>query len=85
MFKLMKNLTKKDFLVMIISTILIVLQVWLDLKLPDYMSNITVLVQTNGAIKDIIKEGAYMLSCAFTSLKLLHLFHTKTLHFIKNL
>lgn len=68
MFKLMKNLTKKDFLVMIISTILIVLQVWLDLKLPDYMSNITILVQTNGAIKDIIKEGAYMLSCAFGSL-----------------
>ena len=44
-------------------------QVWLDLKLPDYMSRITVLVQTEGsAMSDIVMQGVYMLLCAFGSL-----------------
>ena len=38
MFKLFKNLTKKDVITILISVVLIVFQVWLDLKLPDYMS-----------------------------------------------
>lgn len=46
MFKLFKNLTKKDVITILISVVLIVFQVWLDLKLPDYMSEITRLVQT---------------------------------------
>ena len=46
MFKLAKNLTKKDFFVILISFILIFAQVWLELKMPDYMSEITRLVQT---------------------------------------
>ena len=48
MFKLLKKLKKKDWLLILISTALIVCQVWLDLKLPDYMSAITQLVQTEG-------------------------------------
>ena len=44
MFKLLKNLTKKDYALIVISTILIIFQVWLDLKLPDYMANITSLI-----------------------------------------
>ena len=53
----------------VISVILIALQVWLDLKMPDYMSNITVLVQTpNSEIKDILINGGYMLLCALGSL-----------------
>jgi len=69
MFKLFKNLTKKEYLLMIISTIFIILQVYLELKMPDYMSEITRLVQTEGSnMKDIITNGAYMLLCAFGSL-----------------
>ena len=45
MFKLLKNLTKKDYALIIVSTLLIIFQVWLDLKLPDYMANITAIIQ----------------------------------------
>ena len=69
MFKLFKNFTKKDIGIIVISIILIVFQVWLDLKLPDYMSAITRLVQTDGsAMGDILRQGGYMLLCAFGSL-----------------
>lgn len=69
MVKLFKNLSKKDLLYVIICIILIVFQVWIELKLPDYMSTITRLVQTEGStISEIIKQGAYMLACAGGSL-----------------
>ena len=69
MLKLLKNLGKKEIILAIISLILIIAQVWLDLKMPDYMSEITVLVQTEGSeMSEIIKNGAYMLSCALGSL-----------------
>lgn len=69
MIKLLKNLTKKECFLALISLILIIVQVWLELKMPDYMSEITVLVQTEGSqMSDIIKNGAYMLGCAFGSL-----------------
>lgn len=69
MFKLFKNLTKKDVITILISVALIVFQVWLDLKLPDYMSEITRLVQTEGStINDILVQGGYMLACAGGSL-----------------
>ena len=44
MLKLLKNLTKKEWLYAIFCVILIVGQVWLELKIPDYMSEITVLI-----------------------------------------
>ena len=69
MFKLFKNLTKKDVLYVVICITLIVFQVWLELKMPDYMSEITRLVQTEGSkMKDIIEQGVYMLLCAGGSL-----------------
>ena len=69
MFRLAKKLTKKDLFYFLISILFIVLQVWLDLKIPDYMSNITVLVQTDGSeVIDILKEGGFMLLCALGSL-----------------
>ena len=46
MIKLLKNFTKKDWLMIFLSFILIFSQVWLELKMPDYMSEITVLVKT---------------------------------------
>ena len=52
-----------------ISLVFIVTQVWLDLKLPDYMSEITRLTQTPGsAISSIWLNGGYMLLCALGSL-----------------
>ena len=69
MLKLLKNLNKRDYIYVFISSLLIVFQVWLELKMPDYMSNITQLVQTRGAgVNDILREGSYMLLCAFGSL-----------------
>ena len=69
MFKLFKNLSKKDLLYVVICVVLIVFQVWIELKLPDYMSTITRLVQTEGStMSEIIKQGAYMLACAGGSL-----------------
>ena len=56
-------------LIIILCIIFVVIQVWLDLKLPDYMSSITRLVQTEGSsMNEIILQGVYMLLCAFGSL-----------------
>lgn len=69
MIKILKTLNKKEIGIFIICFILIFIQVWLDLKMPDYMSKITVLVQTEGSkMSDIIINGLYMLACAFGSL-----------------
>ena len=69
MLKLLKYLEKKDWVLMLVIVVLVVSQVWLELKLPDYMSEITSLVQTEGSqMSEILKNGGYMLLCAFGSL-----------------
>lgn len=69
MFKLFKNLEKKDRCFILIALVFIVAQVWLDLKLPDFMSEITVLVETpDSSMQDILIAGGKMLACAFGSL-----------------
>ena len=69
MLKLIKNFTKKEWILAIICLVLVVTQVWLELKMPDYMSEITKLVQTEGSqMKDILVNGGYMLTCALGSL-----------------
>ena len=69
MFKLLKNLQKKDWILIVISFILIFAQVWLELKMPDYMSQITKLVQTPGSqMSEILTNGGYMVGCALGSL-----------------
>ena len=69
MLKLIRNFDKREWLYVFIVLIFIVLQVWLDLKMPDYMSKITVLVQTEGSsMSDILINGGYMMLCAFGSL-----------------
>ena len=71
MFKLLKNIGLKEWLLTLVVFLLIFGQVWLELKMPDYMSEITVLVQTEGSeMKDIIKNGGAMLGCALGSLVL---------------
>ena len=69
MIKLLQNMKKKDIISIITIIGLILLQVYLELKMPDYMSTITRLVQTEGSkMYDIILNGSYMLLCAFGSL-----------------
>ncbi|MDB8542932.1 ABC transporter ATP-binding protein [Turicibacter sanguinis] len=69
MGEIFKHLKKPEWGGMIVCLIFIVTQVWLDLKLPDYMSEITRLVQTEGsAMGDIWVQGSYMLLCALGSL-----------------
>lgn len=69
MIKLMKNLKLSDWILMVLGFIFIVAQVWLDLKLPDYMKEITTIVSTSGStISSILKAGGKMLGCAFLSM-----------------
>ena len=69
MLKLIKSFNKKQILMIVICIALIVLQSWLDLKIPDFMSEITMLVQTEGStMQQIIKPGIYMLLCALAAL-----------------
>lgn len=69
MFKLLKNFNKKEVVTILVCFCLIVSQVWLELKMPDYMSEITVLVQSEGSkMQDILINGGYMLACALGSL-----------------
>ena len=69
MIKLLKNLTKKDQLFMVFILVFIIGQVWLELQLPVYMQNITVLIQTPGSeIEQIMTVGGLMLLAALGSL-----------------
>lgn len=69
MLKLIKNFTKKEWILALMCLVLVVTQVWLELRMPDYMSEITKLVQTEGSqMKDILVNGGYMLACALGSL-----------------
>ena len=67
--KLFKNLKFKDYISLLLAIILIVFQVFLELKMPDYMSEVTRLTQTPGSnMNDILINGGYMLLCAFLTL-----------------
>ena len=69
MIRLLKNMRAKEWALVVVSICFIVLQVQLDLKLPDYMSDITVLVQTKGSeISEVFTAGGKMLACALGSL-----------------
>ncbi len=69
MLKLFKELSKKELYLVIFVVILTCFQVYLDLTLPDYMSEITKLVQTQGsALDEIYSAGGQMMLCAFGSL-----------------
>ncbi len=69
MIRIFRNLRKQDVLYLLISVVFIAAQVWLDLKMPDYMTEITVLVQTPGSeMSDVLSSGGKMLACALGSL-----------------
>ncbi len=68
MIKLFKNLKKKDYLIILICILAMVFQVWIELRLPEYMSEITRLVQSDGStMKEILTSGGLMLTCALGS------------------
>ena len=65
-----QNLKKTDWLLAAVCLAFIALQVWLDLKTPDYMAEITTLVQTAGStMGEILSAGGMMLLC----LSLIHI------------
>ena len=69
MIKLLKNLTKKEIIYSLVCISLVAFHVWLELKIPDYMSGITRLVQTEGSkMAEILQQGGLMILCAFASL-----------------
>ena len=69
MLKLLKNFRKKEWGLTFVCLILVFVQVWLELKMPDYMSEITILVQSEGSqMGEILKNGGFMLACALGSL-----------------
>lgn len=69
MLKIFSHFQRKDWLLISCALVFIVIQVWLDLKLPDYMSEITRLVQTEGSeINDVLSQGGFMLLCAVGSM-----------------
>ncbi|MDU5214904.1 MAG: ABC transporter ATP-binding protein [Finegoldia magna] len=69
LIKIIRYLNKKQWMQILLSFVFIVTQVYLDLKIPDYMSKITMYVESPGhTVSDIIGEGKWMLLCAFGSL-----------------
>lgn len=69
MLKVFKYLKRNEWIFVLCSVAFIVVQVWLDLKLPDYMAEITTLIQMEGTtFSDIMTPGAYMLLCAVGSM-----------------
>ena len=69
MLKLLRKFTPKEWILSVAAFVLILIQVWLTLTMPDYMSEITMLVQTEGsAMSDILAAGGMMLLCALGTL-----------------
>ncbi len=65
---ILKHLKAKEWALMVASIGFIVLQVWLDLEIPDYMYEITKLLQTGGTVEQVMGEGWPMLGLALASL-----------------
>ena len=69
MLKLLKKLPRQDWIYVVICIVLIAAQVWLDITMPGYMNQITVLVETPGsAMSEVLAAGGMMLLCALGSL-----------------
>ncbi len=69
MIKVLKNFKRKDYLIILTCVLLMVSQVWLELKIPEFMNKVTTLVQTGSDnIGEIIVQGGFMLLCSIGSL-----------------
>ncbi len=67
MIKILKYLKSKEWIFVALSAGLIVFEVFLELKLPEYMTQITTIMTTNGEMSEILKNGGLMLACALGS------------------
>ena len=67
MVKLLKNMQKKEIIMAIICIVFIIGQVYFDLLLPDFMSELTTLIKTSGTTQAIFIVGLKMLGCTFIS------------------
>lgn len=69
MGKIFQKMKKREWGMVLCSLVFIVAQVWLDLKMPEYMSTITTLVETPGSdLNEILLNGGFMLLCAVGSM-----------------
>ena len=69
MLKIFRNSEKKDYFIILFMAILVTFSVFLDLRMPEYMSKITMLIQTeDSTMKDILISGGHMILCAVLSL-----------------
>ncbi|MFI3228409.1 MAG: ABC transporter ATP-binding protein [Clostridia bacterium] len=69
MSRVFKSFTKTEWRFLAITIVLVIMQVLLDLKIPEYMSSVTILVQTEGStMSEILTVGGYMLLCSISSL-----------------
>ena len=67
MIKLLKHMRRKEKLMALLCLLFVVVQVYFDLRLPDYMSELTVLIKTSGTTADIVNVGLKMLGCTAIS------------------
>ena len=69
MIRIFKNLERKDISIVLVIAVLVITSVFLDLRIPEYMSEITRLVQTEeSTMQSILTAGGHMLLCAVASL-----------------
>ena len=68
MIKLLKEMQKRERMMVLLAVVLILGQIYFELTMPDYMSDLTVLIKTEGSeMADILAVGAKMLGCTFAS------------------
>ena len=67
MLKLLKNMRRKEVLMTLLCAVLVVVQIYFDLRLPDYMTDLTTLIKTSGTTADILCVGMKMLACTLAS------------------
>ncbi|MBR0130094.1 MAG: ABC transporter ATP-binding protein [Firmicutes bacterium] len=72
MIKMLKNMKPGHWMLLLTNISFIMVQVWLDLKIPDYMSDITTMVKSGTAVVSaVLRSGGFMLLCAFASMLVL--------------
>lgn len=67
MLKLLKNMRRKEVLMVLLCTVLVAVQVYFDLRLPDYMTDLTTLIKTSGAT-----AGTWKASCRARTSRTIH-------------
>ena len=67
MIRLLKNMRRQEKRMALVCLVFVVVQVYFDLRLPDYMTELTVLIKTSGTTAAIVNVGLKMLGCTAAS------------------